>query len=437
MTTEILSAIKIVIVTFICSAIIIPIMKKMAIHVGAVDVPRSDEGNRHIHTKVTPMFGGLGIFLSFLVGYMIFGTQSVQMNSILIGSFIIVLTSIMDDIKPIKAWQKLIGHITAALVIAVYGHITLNNITAFGFSLDFGIFTYPITILFIVACANIINLIDGLDGLSGGVCSIFFLTIGIIGLYQGRIGSLVMILTFIMLGATLGFLLYNFYPSTIFMGDCSTFVGFIIAVISILEFKGPALTSFFVPLAILAIPILDTLFAIIRRTLKGKPVFSADKEHLHHQLLGMNFSQRTTVLIIYGIDILFSISTILYTVKSASLGQIIYIILFIIIVWFVLHTSIISEKSPKVTKEIITKITKPLKNKKEEKIKNMNENTLETQRTEKMQKKEKEPKKDPKNPEKVQKIKKLENNKAKKNTKNAKQTPKNTKKGKATTKKKK
>lgn len=359
MTEEILSTIKIVLVTFLCSAFIMPIMKKMAVHVNAIDIPRSDEGNRHIHTKATPFFGGLGIFISFLIGYMLFGTQSVQMNSILIASFIIILTGLMDDIKPIKAWQKFLGHTIAALVIVLYGHITLNNVTAFGFSLDFGLLAYPLTIIFIVACTNIINLIDGLDGLSGGVCSIFFLTIGIIGLYQGRSGSLVMILTFIMLGATLGFLLHNFYPATIFMGDCSTFVGFIISIISILEFKGPALTSFFVPLAILAIPILDTLFAIIRRTLKGKPIFSADKEHFHHQLLGMNFSQRTTVLIIYAIDILFSISTILYTVKNASLGQIIYILLFIVIVWFALHTTIISEKSPQITKELLNKI-KPM-----------------------------------------------------------------------------
>ena len=116
-----------------------------------------------------------------------------------------------------------------------------------------------------------------------------------------------MILTFIMLGSTLGFLLHNFYPAKIFAGDCATFMGFIISVITLLEFKGPALTSFFVPIMILGIPILDTLFAIIRRLLKGQPPFQADKKHLHHQLLGMNFSQRTTVLIIYGINLLLSL----------------------------------------------------------------------------------------------------------------------------------
>ena len=346
MNNEVLNALKIVITTFICSAIIMPFMIKIAKHVGAIDRPRSDEDNRHIHTTATPFFGGLGIFLSFLLSYMLFGTPSIKMNSILIGSFIVILTGIADDIKPIKSWQKFIGHLIAASVITFYGDITLNNITAFGFNLDFGIFAYPITILFIVACTNIINLIDGLDGLSGGICSIFFLTIGIIGIYQGRGGSLVMILTFIMLGATLGFLLYNFHPAKIFAGDCSTFLGFIIAIISLLEFKGPALTSFFVPIAILAIPILDTLFAIIRRMLKGKPIFSADKQHLHHQLLGMNFSQTVTVLIIYVIDILFSIATVLFMIKDPKVGIVIYIILFILIIWFVFHTSIISDKNP-------------------------------------------------------------------------------------------
>ena len=299
MKLQLLAASKIVLITFLFSAVIMFLMKKVAVHIGALDVPRTEEGHRHIHKKITPKLGAVGIFLSFLLGYMLFGEQSVRMNSILIGSFIIVLTGIVDDIRPIKASHKLLGHLAAAMVIVFYGKILLNNITAFGFAFDFGILSYPITILFIVACTNIINLIDGLDGLSGGVCAIFFLTIAIIGFYQGRAGSLVMVLTLIMLGATLGFLLHNFYPAKIFAGDCITFVGFIIAVITLLEFKGPALISFFVPITILGIPILDTLFAIIRRLLKGQPPFKADREHLHHQLLGMNFSQRTTVLIIF------------------------------------------------------------------------------------------------------------------------------------------
>lgn len=361
---DIKQVLLIVSVTFIFSLLIMPLMKWLANHIGAIDHPREEEGNRHIHKKDTPKLGGLGIFLSFLLGYMLFGTQSVQMNAILIGSFLIVLTGIVDDIKSLRASQKLVGQLAAACVITFYGGILLNNITAFGFSFDFGIWAYPLTILFIVACVNIINLIDGLDGLSGGISSIFYLTIGIIGFFQGRSGSLVMLFTFIMLGATLGFLVHNFYPATIFAGDCSMFMGFTIAVITLLEFKGTALTSFFIPIMILGIPILDTFFAIIRRILKRQSIFMPDKEHFHHQLLGMKFSQRTTVLIIYGINILFALASIFYILKDPVIGKIIYIVIFLLVVWFVLHTSIVSEKSSKKVKEIENSVKERLTNSK-------------------------------------------------------------------------
>jgi len=337
-------------------------MRKIAVHTGAMDIPRAEEGNRHIHKKPTPKLGGVGIFLSFLFGYMLFGEQSIRMNSILIGSFIVILTGIIDDIKPIRAIYKMLGHIVAASVIVFYGGILLTNITAFGYSFDFGLLAYPITLLFIVGCTNIINLIDGLDGLSGGICSIFYITIAIIGFYQGRAGSLVMILTLIMLGSTLGFLLHNFHPAKIFAGDCATFMGFIIAIITLLEFKGPALISFFVPVTILGIPILDTLFAIIRRLIKGEPPFKADKQHLHHQLLGMNFSQTVTVLIIYGINILFASATIFFQLINQKIGQIIYIVMFLLVLWFIFHTTIIIDKTQN-KKNILKKITTKLKQK--------------------------------------------------------------------------
>ena len=207
----------------------------------------------------------------------------------------------------------------------------------------------------------LIYLIDGLDGLSGGISSIFFLTIGIIGYFQGRSGTLVMILTFIMLGATLGFLLHNFYPAKIFCGDCAMYLGFMIAVITLLEFKGPALTSLFVPLMILGIPILDTIFAIIRRLLKHQAPFSPDKEHIHHQLLGMNFSQRTTVLIIYGFNFLFAFASIFYSLKDPFMGKILYIIIFITVVWFVLRTTVISKRNKEMTDNIIEKVGEVIK----------------------------------------------------------------------------
>lgn len=359
MRIQILQAAKIVIVTFLFSVAIMPLMKKIALHIGAVDIPRNDEEHRHIHNKTMPKLGGVGIFLGFLFGYMLFGTQSVQMNSILIASFIMILTGIIDDVKSIKAWEKFLAQLVAAAIIVFYGGIILNNVTAFGFTFDFGFMAYPITLLFIVACSNIINLIDGLDGLSGGICSIFFATIAIIGFYQGRAGSLVMVLTLIMLGSTLGFLAHNFYPASIFAGDCATFMGFIIAIITLLDFKGTAITSFFIPVMILGIPILDTLFAIIRRLLKHQQPFQADREHIHHQLLGMNFSQRKTVLIMYGINILFSLSSIFYTLKDPTMGIIVYCIILVIVLWFVLHTTVISENNPRRIAEFENRLKEP------------------------------------------------------------------------------
>ena len=331
-------------VCLIIVAALIPFVKKIAVHINALDIPDA----RKVHTKPIPRLGGLGIFMGFLVGYMIFGQSTIQMNSILIGSFIIVLTGMIDDIKPISAKAKLFGQIFASAIIVFYGNIILDSVTIFGLNIEFGIFAYPITILFIVACTNIINLIDGLDGLSSGISSIFYLSTIIICFFQGRFMELELILSLIMLGSTLGFLIHNFHPAKIFAGDSGAlFMGFTIAVISLLGFKTTAITSVFIPLMILAVPILDTLFAIIRRLLKHQSISTPDKQHLHHQLLKMNFSHRNTVLIIYGINILFAVASILYTLKDSQdvfIGRIIYGILMIIVLIFVLKTDIISSK---------------------------------------------------------------------------------------------
>ena len=334
--------ISMVVITFLFSALIMPVTNKIAHLIGAIDVPKD---NRRVHDKPIPKLGGLGIYSAFLVGYMIFGQQNIIMNSILIASFIIIIYGIIDDIKTLQARYELVGQLLAALVITLYGGILLQDITIFGHYINFGLFAYPITIFFILGCTNVIRLIDGLDGLSSGISSIFYLTIGIIAFFQGRVETLEIILSFIMLGATLGFLLHNFNPAKLFAGESgSAFMGFMIAVISLLGFKGTLLTSLIVPLSIIAIPILDTLFAIIRRMIKGQPIFQADKDHLHHQFLKMNLSQRKTVLIIYFIDALFSLVSIFYALQNSMAAMIIYCVLMVLVFWFVLHTSIISER---------------------------------------------------------------------------------------------
>ena len=322
---------------FMFVAFLVPFVKKIAAHVGALDIP--DE--RKVHNKPMPRLGGLAIYFGFLLGYMLFGEHSLTMNSILIGSFIIVLTGVIDDIKPLSASTKFIGQLAAALVVVFYGEILLRDISAFGIYINFSWLSYPLTIFFILGCINCMNLIDGLDGLAGGISSIYFLTIGIIATIKGSAG-LDFALSFIMFGATLGFLVHNFHPASIFMGDSgSMFLGFIISVVALLGFKNVTMTSLIIPLFVLAIPILDTLFAILRRALKGQSISKPDKFHIHHQLLNRNFSQRATVLIIYVVDLLFAFASIVYVLKDPILGYIIYGILLIIVITFVVKTNVV------------------------------------------------------------------------------------------------
>lgn len=332
-----------VFITFLFVALFMPIIKKIAIHIGAIDIPNK----RKVHKVPIPRLGGLGIYVGFLLGYMLFGWESVQMNAILIGSFIIVITGIIDDIKPIPAKYKLIGQIVAAAVIPLYSGIVLKDVSAFGLYINFGWFSTIATIIFIVAIMNCINFIDGLDGLAGGISAIYFLMIGIVAVVLNHSNGLDVILTCIMLGATLGFLVHNFHPASIFMGDSgSLFLGYIIAVISLLGYKNVTFTSLIVPIFLLAIPIMDTLFAIIRRLLKHESIAMPDKCHLHHQLLKLNFSIRKSVLIIYLVDILFAIASIIYAIGDKGQGMIIYSILFIVVVVLIWKTDIISDKKP-------------------------------------------------------------------------------------------
>lgn len=354
MTNNLIENLKIIFIVFLFVATIVPSIKKMAFHIGAIDLP----GGRHIHKVKMPKLGGLAIFLGFLLGYILFCVQTPQMISILIGGFLVLLIGIFDDIKRLPASVQFIGQIASALVVVYYGGIVMQDVSAYGIYINFGIFAKPLTILFIVALMNCMNFIDGLDGLSSGIATIFFITISIIIYYTGIYNGLDASLTLIMIGATLGFLVHNFYPAKIFLGNSgSFFLGYIISVISLLGFKNVTITSFIVPVLILAIPILDTLFAIIRRLLKGQSPTQGDREHLHHQILNRTSSQVKTVLIIYFIDILFAMTSIEYVAGNPKLGQVIYFIILIIILWFILFTNIIFDRK-KIKKEIEKKLHK-------------------------------------------------------------------------------
>lgn len=330
---------EIVLITFAASLLLIPLAKKIAHHVGAIDLPNE----RKVHKSAMPRMGGLAIYGAFLFGYVIYGEITTQMLSILIGSFIILILGMLDDIKPIKASYKFLVQMIAAAIVVIYGQIYFNQITFLGLHLEFNLFfSYFLSIMFIVAISNAINLIDGLDGLAGGISSIYFLTIAVISILLNKTGGLDFILTLIMLGSTLGYLYHNFPPAKIFMGDSgSLFLGFMISIIALVSFKVATLTSLVIPIVILAIPIFDTALAIFRRLLKGESIGKPDKEHFHHQLLKLNFSPRASIIIIYLVNIMFSAVSIFYAIGHYRESIVLYLLLMLALLFVILKTDIL------------------------------------------------------------------------------------------------
>lgn len=337
---------EILIVTYLVSFVLVFLTKKLAVHVGAMDMPNE----RKIHKHPMPRLGGIAIYGGFLFGYIAYGEITTQMLSILIASFILVVLGILDDIKPIRAKYKFLVHLLVASIVVFYGRLFFQHISLLGLNLYFPILLGQIiSVLFIVSAINAINLIDGLDGLCAGVSSIYFATISVIAFIMGNTSGLDVILCLIMLGSTLGFLTHNFPPAKVFMGDCgSTFLGFMISIIALLGFKVATITSLVVPMLILAIPIFDTLFAIIRRLIKHQSIGEPDKEHFHHQLLRMKFSPRKSLFIIYFISALFSLVSIFYALgNNSKLAIAIYIVLMFILIIIVAKTNILFEHKKK------------------------------------------------------------------------------------------
>ncbi len=329
----------IIIATFLTSFVLTFISKKLAVHVNAMDIPNE----RKVHKKPMPRLGGLAIYGAFLIGYILYGILSTQMVSILIGSFILLLLGICDDIKPMSALPKFLVQIIVAVIVVFYGKLYFNDISLFG-----NIYIFPtivnqlLSVFFIMGAINAINLIDGLDGLCAGVSTIYFITIAIIAFVLNRLSGLDVILCLIMIGATAGFLVHNFPPAKTFMGDTgSTFLGFMIAIIALLGYKVATLTSLFTPIIILAIPIFDTTLAILRRLIKHQSIGIADKEHFHHQVLKLKFSPRVTILIIYAISISFSLVSILFSIGDNKLALMIYTVLLLFFLILVLKTDIL------------------------------------------------------------------------------------------------
>lgn len=307
-----------------------PVVKKIAVKLGAMDVPKDE---RRVHKKPMPLMGGLAIYISIIITSLIFLPIDKSLISILIGGSIICISGIIDDIKDISPRMKLVFQIVAAIVLII-GDVKIDAITN-PFTkttklIQLGIFSIPITIFWVVGITNTLNLIDGLDGLAAGVAMIASLSFLFVA---GKFNYVpVMIISSIIAGSCLGFLPYNFNPASIFMGDTGAlFLGFMLASLSIEGvMKSVATIAVVVPIIILGVPIFDTTFAIFRRLLNGKSIAEADKGHLHHRLLQMGYSQKKTVLILYFISAIFGLCAVLIAKINSKRAVTISIIIFII-----------------------------------------------------------------------------------------------------------
>ena len=283
------------------------LIRNLAIRWGLYDAP---EG-RKIHNTPIPRLGGVAVAIAFFVplaGLMLwsndistaFFAERGLLISLVGGGSLILAVGVHDDLQGARALTKLIGQVTAAMVVFHAGvQITVVNIPFMGL-MELGVWTFPVTIFWIVLVTNAINLIDGLDGLAGGVAVLAGTTLFIMSLVEGNVVGALLLVS--MVGATLGFLRFNWNPASIFLGDTgSLFLGFLLALTSTHSSqKSFTLFSIVAAFVALALPIFDLSMAVIRRYLIGKPVFSADQYHVHHMLLRKGLSQRQAALVLLG-----------------------------------------------------------------------------------------------------------------------------------------
>jgi len=318
------------ILAFFIALLITPAVRKLAFAWGAVDLPNP----RKVHQHVMPRLGGLAIYVAFVIPLLLIMPVG-PVFGLVTGVSLIVLTGVIDDIKGLSPWVKLGGQILAAYSLILF-NIQIGFVTNpfNGHSIVLGWWGIPITIFWVVAVTNAINLIDGLDGLAGGVSCIAALTIAAVGWTQWKFFGVagqqeIIMLAIILAAAIVGFLRYNIYPASIFLGDTgSMLLGFTLSAVSILGLtKSAAAVSVFIPLVILGIPLFDVLLAVFRRYHLRKPIFQADREHIHHKLMSLGFNHRQTVAVIYGISFLLGVSAVVLNIVTSDQAMVLLVIL--------------------------------------------------------------------------------------------------------------
>lgn len=321
------------------SALITPFLRTIAFENGVVDVP----GQRKIHQQIIPRVGGIAVAVSFfsavVIGYSLFQSDltlsMAPLTGLCIGGALVLLVGIVDDIniKGLRASKKFVGQVLAALALIPFGFLIETLTVPFIGVVNLGsIIGISLTIAWVVGITNAFNLIDGMDGLSSGMAVIAAITLTILSILTGNL--LMTIVLVAILGSTLGFLYYNWPPAKMFIGDCGAmFLGFLLAAVSIeTSFKSSGMeppvfaTSLFAPILALGLPIIDTCAAISRRAWHRKPLFSPDRQHIHHRLLDAGFTSRQAVLVLYGVSIGLGVAALATTIVTSSIAVVIVVI---------------------------------------------------------------------------------------------------------------
>ena len=294
--------------------------------IGVMDIPKD---SRRVHKKPMPRLGGAAIYLGMMISLAIYASQVRGVSVIMLGCTMMFVLGLIDDIKTLKPIIKFAGQLlTASVVFALGVRITFVRITLIDYFIDTdtfmfaGAIDYIVTVLWLVAITNSVNLIDGLDGLAAGISAISALCIAYVAYIHGYVVPTMVMMA--VAGSAFGFLPFNFHPAKIFMGDSgSQLLGFAIAAFSVAgTVKSATIMVVLMPALVLGLPIFDTVMAIIRRTSRHQSIGTADKEHLHHKIMKAGFGQRRAVLLMYSVSGIMGVVAVLYSrgLKVECLG---------------------------------------------------------------------------------------------------------------------
>lgn len=303
-------------VALVVSLLLTPVSMWLAPKVGAMDIPKD---NRRLHTKPMPRFGGFAIFFAIIISIVVFLVPQYNTGNkvygVMIGGALIFAGGVIDDLKQLSPKIKLIAQIISGVVVYAFGlrFSFIGFVLGTNSSIMGEVATFLLTVFWIVGMVNAMNLIDGLDGLAAGIAAIAALCIAYAGYIHGHYVATTAMLA--VAGGALGFLPYNFNPAKTFMGDCgSQFLGYCLAVFSLVQpVKSATLMAIVLPVMVMAIPIFDTAFAIIRRVIRRQSIVQGDKEHLHHRIMRAGFGQRRSVMLLYCISGIMGVMAVLYS----------------------------------------------------------------------------------------------------------------------------